>query len=294
MKNKRVAIIIPCRNENIRPKQTLDFMLRTEARDKASIIVIDDGSKDQSCSFLRKNSPEYRNITLVTTEGIGASHARNMGADSAGKAQILVFCDAHIIMQKGWLDTLLETFINPEVDAVCPGIGPFDPHRRVGYGQTWDSDLEIKWLENPSRIQEVPLAPGACLAVRKSVFEAVNGFDQGFNSWGYEDVELSLKLWLFGYKIFINPFVKIGHYFRKIPPYEVNPVDFHYNRVRLAVSHFNEARITRIIENLGNKSHTVQTLAKIIVSDSMEQRKNYFQRRIYDDDWFFSRFDIPF
>ncbi len=294
MKNRRVAIIIPCRNENIRPQQTVDFMLRTEARKKASIIVIDDGSRDQSCHFLRKQYPDYKNITLIATKGIGAAQARNLGAESADGAEILIFCDSHIIMQKGWLDTLLETFDDPEVSAACPGIGPFDPQRPVGYGQTWDSNLEIKWLERPSSIREVPLAPGACFAVRKSVFDEVHGFDRGFNSWGYEDVEISLKIWLFGYKIFVNPLVKIGHHFRKIPPYKVDPIDFHYNRVRIAVSHFNEDRIARIIETLGNKQHTARTLAKILLSESMEQRKNYLLERIYDDDWFFAKFAIPF
>jgi GT2 family glycosyltransferase len=292
--NKKAAIIIPCRNENIRPKQTVDFMLRTEARGKTPIIVIDDGSKDRSCYFLRQKNKDYKDIVLITTEGIGASGARNLGAESAEGAEILIFCDGHIIMQKGWLHTLLETFHNPEVSAVCPGIGPFDPHRRAGYGQTWDNSLEIKWLERPSGIQEVPLAPGACLAIRKSAFDAVHGFDRGFNSWGYEDVEISLKLWLFGYKIFVNPWVKIGHHFRKVPPYQVNPVDFHYNRVRMAVSHFNQDRIARIIEALGDRRHTARTLTKIILSDSLEQRNKYLYQRTYDDDWFFAKFNIPF
>jgi len=292
--SKKIAIIIPCKNENIKPRQTVEFMLRTEARQKASIIVIDDGSKDKSCDFLRKNNPEYQNVTLITTKGIGASHARNLGAKSAGDKEIFVFCDGHIIMQKGWLDTLIETFSTPEVDAACPGIGPFDPKHRVGFGQTWDSKLEIKWLDRPAHIQEVPLAPGACLAIRRKVFEAVNGFDRGFNSWGYEDVELSLKLWLFGYKIFANPFVKIGHHFRKIPPYQIDPVDFYYNRVRIAVSHFTEERIAKIIENLSSKTHMAQTLARIIASDSIDQRRSYFENRTHDDEWFFSKFNIPF
>ncbi|WP_373460010.1 galactosyltransferase-related protein [Paenibacillus sp. V4I7] len=28
----------------------------------------------------------------------------------------------------------------------------------------------------------------------------MDGFDRGFNVWGFEDIELSIKLWLHGYR----------------------------------------------------------------------------------------------
>ncbi|MCL6638960.1 MAG: glycosyltransferase [Firmicutes bacterium] len=292
---KKVSIIIPCRNEGLKIKQTADFLLRTEAgsRDDTEIIVVDDGSEDRCCSFLEGNFPPYEKISLLGTKGLGAARARNLGAERAG-GDILVFCDAHILVGKGWLDKLLEAFSQEEVDAVSPGIGPYDPSLTAGYGLTWDEKLEIRWLKKPSDLQKVPLAPGACLAIKKDVFKEVGGFDRGFNSWGYEDVELSLKLWLFGYQVFVNPQVRVGHYFRKSPPYAVNSVDFVYNRLRMAISHFNEARIAKVANLIKNKIDMSVLLTKVLFSDSMEQRKDYLARRKYDDEWFFTMFNIPF
>lgn len=291
--NSRVAIIIPCRNETLYLKHTIDFMLKTEARERARIIVINDGSTDRSCDFLEKGN-EYKDIRLLATEGIGAAQARNLGAEYAGNVDIYLFCDGHILVQKGWMEKLLSAFENLEVDVVCPGIGPFDPKERTGYGQIWNDQLDIQWLGKPAEIQEIPLAPGACMAIRKEVFDAVGGFDRGFNSWGYEDVELSVKLWLFGYRIFVNPKVRIGHHFRKVPPYLVDAVEFFYNRLRMAVSHFNEERISKVVGIINKSPEYHRTVSKVILSDSLEQRKKYLGKRIYDDDWFFSRFRIPF
>lgn len=294
-KEYKVSLIIPCRNEGLKIKQTADLLLRTEAgsRDEIEIIVVNDGSEDRCCSFLEWKVPPYRKLRLLTTEGIGAARARNLGAGRA-KGDILVFCDGHISVQKGWLDTLLEAFSHQEVDAVSPGVGPYDPARTAGYGQTWDEKLEIRWLKRPSDIEPVPLAPGACLAIKKDVFQHVGGFDRGFNSWGYEDVELSLKLWLFGYKVFVNPYVRIGHYFRKTPPYSVDGVEFVYNRLRMAVSHFKEARIAKLINFNKDKVDISVLFTKLLFSDTIGQRKDYLVRRKHDDDWFFSTFNIPF
>jgi len=290
----KVAIIIPCRNEGIYLKQTVDFILQTEARDGTKIIIVNDGSKDRSCSFLNSGQEQYSNIKLLTTNGIGAANARNLGAETAQEAEILVFCDGHIIMAKGWLNSLLVTFDEINVSAVCPGIGPFDPARPAGYGQTWNDQLEIQWLPKTTDIHEVPLIPGACFAIRRSVFEKVGGFDRGFHSWGYEDVELSLKLWLFGFNLFVNPAVRIGHKFRRVPPYAVEPAEFLYNRLRMCICHMNDRRVDKMAKILKKYSCFEEVLQKIFISDTYDQRKRYVMNRTYDDDWFFDKFKIPF
>lgn len=294
VEKEKTAVIIPCRNEGIYLKQTLDFMLKTEAKDLSNIIVIDDNSNDNCCKFLKSNPNYYANVSLIKTEGIGPSRARNLGEALVPNADFLVFCDAHIIMKEGWLNTLLASFRNKEISAICPAIGHFYPNSALGYGQSWNKYLEIYWLKKPNNIEEIPLAPGACMAIRKEVFRSVGGFDSYFTSWGYEDVELSLKLWIFGYRIFVHPQVNIGHKFRKVQPYDVDIVDFHYNKLRMGFLHFNKSRLNKLIKLMREYPDFEKVLEKIKVSNIYEQRKDYFKRRKRDDDWFFSKFNIPF
>lgn len=289
-----VAIIIPCRNESIYLKQTLDFLLLTEAEYLCNIIIVDDHSTDNCCKFIRKSHDLYNNVSLIQTEGIGAARARNLGAQIAGAAKILIFCDAHILVQKNWLNSLLSAFENKEVSAVCPGIGSFNPKSPTGYGQSWNNELEVIWLKKPAGLEEVPLAPGACFAIRKEVFDSVGGFDRDFKSWGFEDVELSLKLWLLGYKIYVHPGVRVGHKFRKVQPYEVNLTEFHYNKLRMSISHFNIERLNKVIRTMEGYPNFKQIKERLAQGDAFTQRADYFKSRLHGDDWFFKKFNIDF
>jgi GT2 family glycosyltransferase len=289
-----VAIIIPCRNESIYLKQTLDFLLLTEVKYLCNIIIVDDHSTDNCCKFIKKSHDLYNNVSLIHTKGIGAAGARNLGVQIAEAAKILVFCDAHILVQKNWLNSLLSAFENNEVSAVCPGIGSFNPKSPVGYGQSWNNELEVIWLKKPADIKEVPLAPGGCFAIRKEAFDSVGGFDRDFRSWGFEDVELSLKLWLLGYKIYVDPGVRVGHKFRKVQPYEVNLTEFHYNKLRMAISHFNLERLNKVINTMQGYPNFKQIQERLAQSDAFTQRADYFKSRLHDDDWFFNKFNIAF
>lgn len=292
---KRASIIVPCRNEGIKIKQTLDFFLRTEAADstEAEIIVVDDGSQDGCCDFLRPKPAAYSGIKLLSTPGLGAARARNTGALHS-RGEILVFCDAHILVPKGWLNTLLSSLEETGAGAVSPGIGPMDPSRPAGYGQTWNEKMEVRWLKKPGQPVPIPLAPGACLAVKREVFEKTGGFDNGFSSWGSEDLEFSLKLWLFGFSVYVEPRIRIGHHFRRKPPYTVNGTEFTYNKLRMALSHFSKERFAAFAGLLKNDPHIPAAFAKLIFSDSLDQRKRYFKERVRSDDWFFAHFHIPF
>ena len=45
--------------------------------------------------------------------------------------------------------------------------------------------------------------------MRRHVFEAVGGFDGGMTGWGWEDQEISLRLWLLGYELRLVPEVTV-------------------------------------------------------------------------------------
>ncbi|MDI9448565.1 MAG: glycosyltransferase family 2 protein [Pelotomaculaceae bacterium] len=291
-KNTRVlaSIIIPCKNEGTNVKMTADSILAATSLDGIEIIIVDDESVDGCCRFLADDAA-YAGIKHLSCPGLGAARARNLGASAAG-GEFLIFCDAHITVPEGWLEKLLAAFRRPGVDAVSPAIGSLGNPAATGYGQTWNERLETVWLPPPRNmgITPVPLLPGGCLAVRAGAFRRVEGFDRGFIVWGYEDVELSLKLWLFGFNLYLNPSVKILHLFRKKHPYPVSMNHVHYNLLRMAYSHFKEERIAKIQRQVPSG----RLVKRVLDGGVLEQRDRYLRQRKYDDDWFMNRFDIPF
>lgn len=287
----KISIIFPVRNEGKNVKMTLDSLFTAKTSCSFEVIIVNDGSVDHCCEFL-KNYSKKDNITLIETEGIGAANARNEGAKVA-KGDYLIFCDAHLQFQDCWLENLIEPLKNSKTDAVSPAIGSIENDDFIGYGQTLKSNLRIKWNEKAVGLSETAVLPGACLAIKKDVFEEVGGFEKGFQTWGHEDVELSIKLWLFGYRCHVLPSVKINHLFRRELPYKVNYEDVYYNLLRMAYSHFNAARIQKCMKFIiSPKVREIQV--KVLQDGAIEQREEYTKRRKRSDEWYFQKFNIDF
>ena len=290
-----VSIIIPCKNEGKLIKQTIESIMDTPCQLPYDITVINDGSTDGCCAFLQGSHRKSRSkVKLINTTGLGSANARNLGVQqSAG--EILVFCDAHITVEQDWLELLTEGLLEGGAGAVSPGISNMNVRHAVGYGMTWGEHLEIKWLESTGDVAEVPIAPGGCVAVKREIFQDVGGFERGFQVYGYEDAEFSLKLWLFGYRVEVNPSVVIQHHFRKQHPYEISMDQYAYNALRMAMSHFSATRVGKVIALYSYLEDIGQLVSQLVLeSDILKQRQQYLRRRKYDDDWFMDKFEIPF
>lgn len=286
-----VSIIFPVKNEGENVKKTLDSLFTKKTNYTFEVIIVNDGSTDNCCEFL-KDSYRQEKIKLIETKGIGAANARNLGADFTSAAY-LIFCDAHIEFEDWWIDRLLEPLIYGKTDAISPAIGSMTKDDFTGFGQTLKPNLRIKWNPKPAALNETAILPGACLAIKKNVFDKVGGFERGFKTWGHEDIEFSIRLWLFGYKCHILPTVKILHLFRKKQPYNISYEEVNYNLLRLAYSHFNAERIKKCKKLLvSTKAREIEL--KVLKDGVLNQRRNYFKKRTKDDDWYFNKFKVNF
>lgn len=285
------SIILPCKNEGGHIRNTVYSILNAPGNVAYEVIVVNDGSTDGCCDWL-VNSPHPK-VRLLTTSGLGAALARNLGAAQAA-GDYLVFCDAHTFVGGHWLDNLLPPLQKGTVQGICPGIAPVEDPNNVGWGQTIKDDFGVLWLGPVQALTEVPVLPGGCLALTAEAFRAVGGFDQGSRIWGHEDVELSIHLWLAGYTLAVHPRVKVLHVFRPTHPYQVTMDDWYYNLLRIGARHFNSARMAKLIGMANQSTNFDRLMAEVICSDVWLDRLKFLETRKYDDDWLMSRFGIGF
>jgi GT2 family glycosyltransferase len=132
------------------------------------------------------------------------------------------------------------------------------------------------------------------MVVRSDVFHRVGGFDSFFKIWGHEDVELSLKLWLFGYRLMVDPRVRVLHLFRQSHPYRVTMDHVHHNLLRMAFSHFSQPRLAKAVNLARSNPNLGRIITEVLFSDIWQQREHYLANRVRDDQWFMDRFNIPF
>ncbi|MFD2443233.1 glycosyltransferase [Bacillus sp. CGMCC 1.16607] len=286
-----VSIVIPVKNEGENIKNTIDSALSIKTDYDFEIVVVDDASEDGCCSFLHNNNNEK--IRMFRTEGLGLSNAKNAGAEYA-KGDILIFCDAHLFFEDYWIDRLIEPIQKGTAAATNPGIADSANPTNIGYGYTWNKDLEPKWnTVKKKNLYPVPLLAGGCMAISRDAFRDVDGFERGFRVWGHEDEEISFKLWLFGYSCYIVPDVTILHIFRPQAPFELNWDHINYNLLRMALLHLDFKRVIKL-SNLIKHSNKTKLMAEVLLSDILEKRAIYEKKRKHDDNWFMDKFNIPF
>jgi len=288
-----VSIIFPTRDEGKNILASIHSLLKIGSNHSFEIIIVDDGSIDGCCDFVLK-LPANKIIKVIKTKDQGSANARNIGAREA-KGIFLIFCDAHLFFYENWLEKLLEPIFKNMCQATSLGIAPHTLPNNVAYGQTILQDFNLKWTDPPSMEPfETPILPGACIAMHKNTFEQIEGFENNFILWGYEDAEISIKLWLFGYTCMIQPQTKVLHVFKDVSPYGVTPQHVHYNMLRMGYLHFSEDRLERLRQNLKSRDpNNIEALEKqLLTTDILEKRARYFQKRKYDDNWFVSKFKL--
>ncbi|HJV46070.1 MAG TPA: glycosyltransferase [Bacillota bacterium] len=287
-----VSLIFPVKNEGENIRKTIDsaFGVRTEY--PFEVVIVEDKSTDGCCDFISSHK-EVERIMVIKANGIGSASARNLGAQKA-RGQYLIFCDAHVTFEDLWIEYLLEPIIGGLADITTPGIASMHKPNVTGYGQTLKKDFTVHWnTEKKSDPFATPIVCSCCIAMKKDTFQDLGGYDQGFKVWGYNDIEISLKAWLFGYKLFVQPKSKILHLFRKSHPYSVTYSDLYFNMLRTAYSHLNEDRIEKC-KQIAKHADIARIEKEVLEGNILKQRKAYFARRKYDDDWFMNKFGIKF
>jgi GT2 family glycosyltransferase len=287
------SIVIACRNETYNLQKTIDSIMNSQNKLFYEIIVVDDGSTDGSCDFININKEIYKELKLISSNQRSTAGTKNFGA-AVACGKYLFFCDAHVSVVDYWLDDLVETLEKNNADCISPAIKNM-LGEGIGYGATWNKNLEFIWLEKPKyNVCEILLFSGCTFGIKREVFEAVKGFDKHFIGYGYEDQELSLKLWIFGYKVILDSRVIINHLFKTSHTYPITSEELIYNFLCMAYFHFDLENLAIALNIVRNDNSFADLAAKIMLNeDLMNQRKEYFNKRTFDENYFFEKFNIP-
>jgi GT2 family glycosyltransferase len=286
----RITVVVVTRNEGAQLRRTVDNLDAT-LNSNSNIVVVDDGSMDGSADYLPRRRGRVR---LLRGNSLGVTRARNLGA-RATRGDVLVFADAHLELPSDWWRPLIELLKRSEVGAVAPVITDTAGTRFNGHGLTFRGPaMEVEWLKGSRTGEPVerPILPGCCLAMRRSVFLDAGGWDEGLLHRGNVDNELSIRLWLLGYKLLVTRDVAVGHLFRARSPYRTGWPEYLHNRLRLAFVHLNAERLARVVSALRDEFFFGEAMLLIAQGNSAVRRQHLFGRRVRDDDWFFSRFDL--
>ena len=283
----KISVVIIARNEAGWLAETVHGF-RSTLPAGSEIIVVDDGSTDGGAGFLKRNRKLAR---LIRTPGLGEARARNLGVRYA-TGDIVVGADAHLRLPGGWWNSVVELLDDPAVGAVSPAISDLTRPRNCGYGlELSDAALNSQWLyKEKDSPYEVPILPGGFMAMRRETYLAAGGFDEGMPQLGSIDLEFSLRLWLLGFPLWVIPAVVVAHRFKAKRSSKKLAAILVHNVLRIAYVHFEQPRITRVINELRDYDGFAAAIAMTVDSDVPARRCEIRSRRVRDAEWYFEKF----
>jgi glycosyltransferase involved in cell wall biosynthesis len=155
---------------------------------------------------------------IRNTENLGFAVACNQGARAA-RGRHLVFLNNDTVPLPGWLTPLAaELDADPSVAVVGSKLLFADgtiQHAGVVFGRELSLPYHafsraVATLPAVNRRRELQCVTGACMAVRRTVFAAIGGFDEGYRN-GFEDVDFCLQVRERGGRVIYQPQSTLYH-----------------------------------------------------------------------------------
>jgi cellulose synthase/poly-beta-1,6-N-acetylglucosamine synthase-like glycosyltransferase len=226
----KVSIIVATLNSERTIHECLKAIFELNyPKDFLEIIVVDGCSKDATLEIAQKYP-----VKVVSTP-LNAPAAYNYAMKIVSN-DVLGFIDSDAKVEKEWLNKLVTHLDDPQVAGVSGGIETWNIEnawaRSIGY------DLKNRYARLKKYVVRVATMN---LLLKKSVIEAVGGFDENLPS--QYDTDLGFRITSRGYKILFEPSVKCYHFNRStVSGYFRQQLQYGKNTTKLYFKHANLIR----------------------------------------------------
>lgn len=179
-------------------------------------IMADEDMLNRCLFQVAATTPDENVEVLVPCGGTFAENVNQGARDAQG--EVLVFLNDDTLPRPGWLAPLVASI---EAGYGIVGGQCFYPDGTIQHAGVYFTSIHGQlhgqhWMvERPAG--EVDAVTGALLAIRKTLFDALGGFDEAFRN-GNEDVDLCLRARQAGHSVYYQPDSQIVHYESKSGP----------------------------------------------------------------------------
>lgn len=224
-----VSIIIPTRDGIDHLKRLFSEFDQSSGYSNYEIIVVDNASNDGTRNYL-ENLKKSLNLRIIyNSENKSFSECNNIAVNREAKGDYVLFLNNDVSPTNGWLNHMVSTVVKDDsvgavgAKLIYPYKDGFENSFKIqhgGLGFKIENDFirpvnmgvgSRFFSRNTIKEEEKAGVTAACLLISKKKFQEVGGFDEAY-WYGYEDVDLCLKLREAGYKNIINNAAVLFHY----------------------------------------------------------------------------------
>ena len=186
-----ISVVIPTYNRLPILKKCLLALENQQVKDEKisgyEVVLVDDGSTDNTLEWVAKERRQLPHVTVYQQDHQGAAAARNLGVAKA-RGDTIVFIDSDLVVT--------EKFLQAHADALIAGEQKLQSDRLFTYGWVINTNNFDNPTSEPYKITDFSAAYFATgnVAIARKWLEAAGLFDTGFQLYGWEDLELGVRL----------------------------------------------------------------------------------------------------
>ncbi|HEY9605046.1 MAG TPA: glycosyltransferase [Allocoleopsis sp.] len=178
------------------------------------VVLVDDGSTDGTLEWLASHNSEFPHVRSLSQNHQGPAAARNLGVQQA-KGDTIIFIDSDLVVT--------EQFLQAHADALVKGQQQLGSDRIFTYGAVINTCDFDNPTSEPYKITDFSAAYFATgnVAIDRKWLEKVGLFDTRFQLYGWEDLELGVRLKQLGLKLIKCP-EAVGYHWH--PPFALEQI----------------------------------------------------------------------
>ncbi len=204
MDKPSVSIVIPAYNAQRTIGRALQALLQQTYTGPKEIIVVDDGSTDQTAQWVKS----FHAVSYLFQQNQGPAAARNRGFQ-ASQGEFVFFTDSDCVPQPDWIEKCIQGFSDQTIGVVCGSYGIANAkhllarciHREILF-------------RHKNLMPDFPKSFGSYnFCTRRTVFESVQGFNTSYRKASGEDNDLCYKILESGARIYFARQALVDHFF---------------------------------------------------------------------------------
>ena len=221
----KISIVIPNKDHVDDLKRCITSILEKSSYDNYEIIIVENNSSTEEIFEYYEELSKNPRINVITYEGdFNYSRINNLGVSKADGEYVILLNNDTQVITLNWMEELLMYAQREDVGAVgCTlyyedktiqhagvviGLGA---HRTAGHTHYRVSCNNLGYMGRLCYAQNVTAVTGACLMVKKEIYDKVGGLDETFEV-SLNDVDFCLRVREAGYLNVFTPFAQLYHF----------------------------------------------------------------------------------
>lgn len=189
------SVVVPTYNRRLILEKCLSALeCQQLSEHNYEVVLVDDGSTDETIRWLQLHEAEFPHLRLLFQDHQGPAAARNLGVEQA-IGDTIVFIDSDLVVT--------EHFLQAHANALLQGQQQLGSDRLLTYGRVINTCNFDNPTAEPYKLTDFSAAYFATgnVAIARTWLEQAGLFDTRFQLYGWEDLELGVRLKQLGLKL---------------------------------------------------------------------------------------------